>query len=52
MAGGVFTQMNKRLPGAYINVKGLRSNIMAQAGERGTVFTIFSDLNWGGRWSC
>lgn len=39
--------MNKRLPGAYINVKGLRSNIMAQAGERGTVFTIFSDLNWG-----
>lgn len=47
MSGGIYGEMNKKLPGAYANVKSARHNIVAGAGERGVVFTALTGLGWG-----
>lgn len=47
MAGGTYSQQNKRLPGAYVNVKAAPQAIVAGAGIRGVVFTALSGLGWG-----
>jgi Phage tail sheath protein. len=47
MAGGTYSQQDKRLPGAYVNVKSAPQAIVAGAGTRGVVFTILSGLGWG-----
>ncbi|MDF7636926.1 phage tail sheath family protein [Leuconostocaceae bacterium ESL0958] len=47
MAGGNFSAQNKVLPGAYVNVKSMPSAISTSAGERGTVFTVLTDVGWG-----
>ena len=45
MAGGIWTSMNKILPGVFINTKS-QGNIIANVGSRGTV-AVVEPLSWG-----
>lgn len=45
MAGGIFTEQNKVLPGVYINVKS-QPQVQSSIGTRGTV-AIAKALSWG-----
>ncbi|EJF33720.1 hypothetical protein JC2156_04300 [Weissella koreensis KCTC 3621] len=47
MAGGNWKDQNKKLPGTFINVRTAAQNPVMSDGDRGTVLTLLSGLNWG-----